>query len=87
MMLPGRAARILLIDSNVLFAKRLGDALKREGFEITASTQASFALTALEYDAPAAIVCATNMREMGALELAKIVRADTKNSSLPINAR
>jgi CheY-like chemotaxis protein len=86
MMLPGRAARILLIDSNVLFAKRLGDALKREGFEITASTQASFALTALEYDAPAAIVCATNMREMGALELAKIVRADTKNSSLPIIA-
>jgi CheY-like chemotaxis protein len=86
MMLPGRAAKILLIDSNVLFAKRLGDALKREGFEITATTQASFALTALEYDAPAAIVCATNMREMGALELAKIVRADTKNSSLPIIA-
>jgi CheY-like chemotaxis protein len=86
MIVPGRAAKILLIDSNVLFAKRLGDALKREGFEITATTQASFALTALEYDAPAAIVCATNMREMGALELAKIVRADTKNSSLPIIA-
>jgi CheY-like chemotaxis protein len=86
MMLPGRAAKILLIDSNVLFAKRLGDALKREGFEISATTQGSFALTALEYDAPAAIVCATNMREMGALELAKIIRVDIKNSSLPVIA-
>jgi CheY-like chemotaxis protein len=86
MMLPGRAAKILLIDSNVLFAKRLGDALKREGFEIAATTQASFALTALEYDAPAAIVCATNMREMGALELAKIIRVDIKNNSLPVIA-
>jgi len=28
----GRSAKILLIDSNVYFTKRLGDALKREGF-------------------------------------------------------
>jgi CheY-like chemotaxis protein len=85
-MIPGKAARILLIDSNVLFAKRLGDALKREGFEVTSSTQASFALTALEYDAPSAIVCATKMREMGALEMARIIRADAKNANLPIIA-
>ena len=82
----GRAAKILLIDSNVLFAKKLGDALKREGFEVISSTQAAFALTALEYDTPAAIVCATNMREMGALEIAKIIHADPKNTSLPIIA-
>ena len=56
MMLPGRPAKILLIDSNVYFSKRLGDALKREGFEVKAYTQASFALTALEYDTPAAIL-------------------------------
>ena len=86
MMAFGKPARILLIDSNVLFAKRLGDALKREGFEVTATTQAAFALTALEYDTPAAIVCATNMREMGALEIAKIIHADAKNASLPIIA-
>ncbi len=75
-MLAGRGARILLIDSNVYFAKRLGDALKREGFEVASSTQAAFALTALEYNVPAAIICATNMREMGALEIARIIRAD-----------
>lgn len=86
MMVPGKPAKILLIDSNVLFAKRLGDALKREGFEVTTTTQAAFALTALEYDAPAAIVCATNMREMGALEIAKIIHADQRNALLPIIA-
>ena len=86
MNLGGRSAKILLIDSNVYFAKRLGDALKREGFEVQSSTQAAFALTTLEYDAPTAIVCATKMREMGALEIARIIRADAKNASLPILA-
>ena len=86
MRVRGKPARILLIDSNVLFAKRLADALKREGFEVTSTTQAAFALTALEYDSPAAIVCATKMREMGALEIAKIVHSDSKTASLPIIA-
>ena len=82
----GRGPKILLIDSNVYLAKRLGDALKREGFEVVSSTQAAYALTTLEYDAPSAILCATNMREMGALEIAKIIHADPKNSSLQIIA-
>jgi CheY-like chemotaxis protein len=86
MLIPGKPARILLIDSNVLFAKRLGDALRREGFDVSATTQATFALTALEYDAPTAIVCATNMREMGALEIAQIIHSDPKNANLPIIA-
>lgn len=86
MTLKGRGARVLLIDSNVYFAKRLGDALKREGFEVMTSTQAAYALTMLEYDTPTAILCATNLREMGALEIAKIVHADPKNASLPIIA-
>lgn len=86
-MIPAaRPIRVLLIDSNVYFAKRLSDALKREGFEVVTSTQAAFALTALEYDPPGAILCATNMREMGALEIARIIRADAKNASLPIIA-
>src|SRR6266704_559685 len=82
----GRSVKVLLIDSNVYFAKRLGDALKREGFEVVSSTQAAFALTTLEYDAPSAILCATNMREMGALEIARIIHADPKNANLPIVA-
>ena len=86
-MIPaGRPIKILLIDSNVYFAKRLSDSLKREGFEVSTSTQAAYALTALEYDPPSAILCATNMREMGALEIARIIRADAKNANLPIIA-
>ena len=86
MTIAGKTARILLIDSNVYFAKKLGDALKREGFDVSTSTQASFALTTLEYDMPTAILCATNMREMGALEMARIIHSDPKNSSLLIIA-
>jgi len=86
MILAGRTAKILLIDTNVYFSKRLGDALKREGFEVNCSTQPSFALTTLEYDSPTAIVCSTNMRELGALDIARLVRADAKNSALPIIA-
>jgi len=86
MIVPGKPARILVIDSNVLFAKRLGDALRREGFQVTTAMQATYALTTLEYNAPSVIVCATNMREMGALEIAKIIHADPKNASLPIIA-
>ena len=86
MILAGRPAKILLIDTNVYFSKRLSDALKREGFEVSTSTQPSFALTTLEYDPPTAIVCSTSMREMGALDIARLVRADAKNSTLPVIA-
>jgi len=85
-MVAGKSAKILLIDTNVYFSKRLSDALKREGFEVTCSTQPAFALTTLEYDAPTAIVCSTNMREMGALDIARMIRADVKNSAMPIIA-
>ena len=86
MIVAGRQAKILLIDTNVYFSKRLSDALKREGFEVNSSTQPGFALTTLEYDAPSAIVCSTNMREMGALDIARLIRADVKNSAMPIIA-
>ena len=85
-MVPARGPKILLIDSNVYFTKRLGDALKREGFEVVTSTQAAYALTTIEYDAPSAILCATNMREMGALEIARLIHADPKNASMQIIA-
>jgi CheY-like chemotaxis protein len=81
-----RIPKILLIDSNVYFSKRLSDALKREGFQVLSSTQPEFALTTIEYDPPTAVVCATNMRGMGALEIATIVKADPKNANLPIIA-
>src|SRR6185312_10701734 len=46
------SAKILLIDANVFFARRVTDALKQEGFEVIHSTQSGYALTMLEYDLP-----------------------------------
>ena len=80
------SAKLLLIDSNVFFAKRLTDALKQEGMEVTHSTQAAYALTMLEWDTPSAILCATNLREMSALDLPRIVHGDQKTSHIPIIA-
>jgi len=78
--------RILLIDSNVYFAKRLGDALKQQGFEVVPCAQSGYALTMLEWNAPVAIVCATNLREMGAFEMAPILRVDPKTANIPVIA-
>jgi len=78
--------RILLIDSNVYFVKRLTEALQQVGFEVVQSAQAAYALTMLEWNTPAAIVCATNLREMGAYEMAPILRADPKTAPIPLIA-
>jgi CheY-like chemotaxis protein len=78
--------RILLVDSNVYFAKRVGEALQQVGFEVVPCTQAAYALTLLEWNAPAAILCATNLREMGALEMAPILRADPNTAHIPLIA-
>jgi CheY-like chemotaxis protein len=78
--------KILLIDSNVFFAKRLSDALKVEGMEVTHATQSVYALTMLEWDTPSAILCATNLREMNAFELPRVVHNDHKTSHIPIIA-
>jgi CheY-like chemotaxis protein len=80
---PGK---ILLIDSNVFFARRVGDALKREGFEVVHTTQSAYALTMLEYDTPSAIVCSTSLREMSANELPPLVHADPKVAHIPVIA-
>jgi CheY-like chemotaxis protein len=40
----------------------------------------------LEWDTPSAILCATNLREMSALDLPRIVHSDQKTSHIPIIA-
>ena len=77
---------LLVIDSNVLFARRLGDALQHAGYEVVHSTASAYALTMVEYNPPAAILCATNLREMGAFEIPRIVHADAKTAHIPVIA-
>lgn len=78
--------KVLLIDSNVFFAKRLADALTREGMEVVHSTQSAYALTMIEWNPPAAILCSTSLREMGAMEIPPIVHGDPKTAHIPIIA-
>jgi CheY-like chemotaxis protein len=82
----GTPARVMLIDSNVLFSRRLTDALRREGLEVVHASQSAYALTMLEWNMPAAILCATNLREMGAFEIAPLLRADPKTAQIPLIA-
>jgi CheY-like chemotaxis protein len=79
-------ARILLIDANVFFARRVAEALKQEGFEVVHSTQSAYALTMLEYDPPSAILCSTSLREINAHELPPIIHADPKMAHIPVIA-
>ena len=83
---PAGSAKVLLIESNVYLVKRLSEALRLEGFEVMHSASGGYALTMLEWNTPAAILCATNLREMGALEIAPILRADPKTAEIPIIA-
>jgi CheY-like chemotaxis protein len=78
--------RILVIDSNVFFARRLTDALKAHGFDVTHSTQPAYALTMLEWNAPTAILCATNLREMSVFDLPRILHCDAATTNIPILA-
>lgn len=80
------SGKILLIDANVFFARRITDALKQEGFEVVHSTQSGYALTMLEYDPPSAIVCSTSLREINAHDLPPIVHADPKTAHVPVIA-
>jgi CheY-like chemotaxis protein len=80
------STKVLLIDPNVFFARRVSDALKQEGFDVVHSTQSAYALTMLEYDTPSAILCSASMREINAFELPVIVHADPKMAHIPIIA-
>src|SRR5437016_9691164 len=84
--LASRPAKVLVIDANVFFARRITDALKQEGFEVVHSTQSGYALTMLEYDTPAAILCSTNLREINAHQLPPIIHADPKTAHIPVIA-
>jgi len=78
--------KVLVIDSNMFFVKRLSEALKNDGFEVVHCTHAAYALTMLEWNPPTAILCSTNLRELGAFELPRIVHGDVKTAAIPILA-
>ena len=80
----GAAPRVLLIDSNVYFVKRMTDALVKEGFQVIHHPAASYALTMIEWNPPDIILCATELRDMGAFEIVPVLRSDPKTQSKPV---
>src|SRR5713101_4413209 len=78
--------RVLLIDSNVYFVKRMTDALVKEGFQVFHHPVASYALTMIEWNTPDIILCATELREMGAFEIVPVLRSDPKTANTPLMA-
>ncbi len=82
----GAAPRVLLIDSNVYFVKRITDALVKEGFQVFHHPVASYALTMIEWNQPDIILCATELREMGAFEIVPVLRSDPKSANIPLMA-
>src|ERR1700682_4561874 len=78
--------RVRLIYSNVYFVKRVTEALKKEGFEVLHHPVASYALTMVEYSPPDIILCATELREMGAFEIVPMLRNDPKTVNTPLMA-
>ncbi len=80
------APRVLLIDSNVYFVKRITDALDKEGFQVFHHPVASYALTMIEWNPPDIILCATELREMGAFEIVPVLRSDPKTANMPLLA-
>ena len=84
--LEGPVARILVIDSNVFFARRLVEALRKEQFEVVHATQAAYALTMLEWSPPAVILCSTSLSGIGAYDLPKLVHADKATAQIPVLA-
>jgi len=78
--------KVLIVDPDSVRASTLQLALATHGVEVTLAPSGSFALTMLEWNTPQAILCATNLREMNAYEIPKILHGDLKTAHIPIIA-
>ncbi len=83
---PGSLGKVFVVDSNLLFVKRLSDALREEGFEPVHCAEAAYALTMIEWNMPAAILCSLGPRDSTGFEIPAILREDAKTSHIPVIA-
>jgi CheY-like chemotaxis protein len=78
--------RILLIEPNIAFARRLTEAMRHHGFDIQHCTHAEYALTMVEWNMPVAILCATNLQKPDGLEVSRILATDPNTRHIPVLA-
>lgn len=78
--------KVLVVDSNLFFVKRLTEALRQQGFEVIHCSEPAYALTMIEWNTPAAILCASTLNTAEGFEIPRILRADSKTSHIPVIA-
>jgi two-component system chemotaxis sensor kinase CheA len=77
---------VLVVEPSLLYFRRLAECFRRQGMEAAHCATASEALAMLEWNEPALILCATGLGEMGAFELARLLRAEPSTAHIPLIA-
>lgn len=78
--------KILVVDPNVFFAKRLAQVLAEHGYEVVHCSEPAYALTMIEWNMPAAILCSISSHNSSGFEIPSILQSDAKTSHIPIIA-
>jgi CheY-like chemotaxis protein len=77
---------VLLVDTNLFFVKLLSEQLRLQGFDVIHCPEPAYALTAVEWNMPVAILCATNYPDGGCFSVPAILYADAKTRHIPVIA-
>lgn len=76
---------VLLIDDEVAYAKVIGEALKKHGFEVIIAGNAGEALEIFQQTKPSLILLDVMMPEIDGLTLLKWLREHSEQEDLPIH--
>jgi CheY-like chemotaxis protein len=79
-------ARIILVDTNLFFVKRLTDELRRQSFGVVHCAEPAYALTAVEWNMPVAILCATNLPTSDVYAIPRILQSDERTRHISVVA-
>lgn len=76
---------VLLIDDEVAYAKVIGEALKKHGFDVVIAGNAGEALEIFQQTKPSLILLDVMMPEIDGLTLLKWLREHSEQEDLPIH--
>ncbi len=76
---------VLLIDDEIAYAKVIGEALKKHGFEVVIAGNAGEALEIFQQTRPSLILLDVMMPEIDGLTLLKWLREHSEQDDLPIH--
>ena len=81
-----RDAKVILVDTNLFFVRRLTDELHKDGFGVLHCSEPAYALTAVEWTMPVAILCATNLPNSDVYTIPRIVQSDERTRHIAVVA-